>query len=526
MRIVTAAELRACDRATSERFGIASTTLMENAGTAVADFALANFPATRKIVVVCGKGNNGGDGLVAARKLSQAGKQVVVFLLAKPSELMGGAGEMLAQSPVEPIAVSSEGEFREAVSDGIFECDLVIDAILGTGFKPPVTGLYAEAISAMNLTKVPVLAVDVPSGVDADAMQPMKAGSVVARAETIVTFTAPRPAHVFGRLTNGPTVVAPIGSPEEAIASELKLNLITAQGLAQMLAPRAPDAHKGDFGHVLIVGGSVGKAGAAAMAGMGALRAGAGLTTVACPKSVLPTVAGFAPELMTEPLDETESGGIALKALEYGRMEKLCENKDALAIGPGLGQHPETQEFVRSLVESSKLPVVLDADGLNAFAGQARRLDGSKRPLVLTPHPGEFSRLCGKSVADIAKDPVAIARDFAASHKCTLMLKGHRTLVVTPEGDVWVNVSGNAGMAKGGSGDVLTGMMVALMARSKRCAAESAGAAVYLHGLAGDIAREQVGERSMVASDILAAVGDAFHRAAAQVAAKTVTINP
>ncbi|HTK95042.1 MAG TPA: NAD(P)H-hydrate dehydratase, partial [Terriglobales bacterium] len=289
---------------------------------------------------------------------------------------------------------------------------------------------------------------------------------------------------------------------------------------------RAPDAHKGDFGHVLIIGGSVGKAGAAAMAGMGALRAGAGLTTVATPKSVLNTVAGFAPELMTEPLDETDTGGIALKALEYGRMDKLCENKDVLAIGPGLGQHPETQEFVRSLVHSTKLPVVLDADGLNAFAGAANLLDGSKRPLVLTPHPGEFARLAGKSVTEIEKDPVTLARAFAAAHECTLVLKGHRTLVATPEGDVWINTSGNAGMAKGGSGDVLTGITVALLAKSKRCAAENAGAAVFLHGLAGDIAREQVGERSMVASDILAAVGDAFHRAAAQVSSKTVTINP
>jgi NAD(P)H-hydrate epimerase len=526
MKIVTAAEMRSIDRATTERFGVPSLNLMENAGTAVADFVLAHWQETRKITVVCGKGNNGGDGLVVARKLSQAGKQVVILLLAKPSELMGAAAEMLARCPIEPITITSDGELSDAEQDGLFDCDLLVDAVLGTGFKPPVSGLYAEAISAMNLSKSPIVAVDVPSGADADAMQPLAPGGAVARADAVVTFTAPRPAHVFGRLTNGPTVVAPIGSPAEAVESKLGLNLITAADIAAFLRPRKPDAHKGDFGHVLIVGGSVGKAGAAAMAGMGALRAGAGLTTIATPKSVLPTVASFAAELMTEPLDETETGGIALRAREYGRMEKLCEGKKVVAIGPGIGRHPETVEFVRSLVQQTSGAVVIDADGLNAFAGAPKMLDGSKRPLVLTPHPGEMSRLTGMSTADIAKDPVAVARQFATEHHCVVVLKGHRTVVATENGDIYINASGNAGMAKGGSGDVLTGMLGALIASSSRCAGECAGAAVFLHGLAGDIAREEMGERAMVASDILDAIGEVFRRAAEQAQEKTVTINP
>jgi hydroxyethylthiazole kinase-like uncharacterized protein yjeF len=527
MKIVTAAEMRQIDRATSERFGVPSTTLMENAGAAVAEFVLSHWEATRKIAVVCGKGNNGGDGLVAARKLSEAGKQVVLLLVAKPVELKGDAAEMLAQCPVEPVVVTSESELHEAVDDRFFDCDLIVDALLGTGFRPPMDALYAETIKAMNIAKAPIVAVDIPSGADADAMQSSGADSareVRTRAEAVVTFTAPRPTHVFGRLTDGPTVVAPIGSPPEVIESALKMNLITPADFAGLLAPRPPDSHKGDYGHVLIVGGSTGKGGAAAMAGMAALRAGAGLVTVATPRSVQKTVAGFAAELMTEPLDETGSGGLSRKALGYA--EKLCEGKSVLAIGPGVGRDPETIEFVRALVKSAKLPVIVDADGLNAFVGAVGELDGSKRPLVLTPHPGEFARLLGKDTAAVAVDPVGLASRFASEHHCVVVLKGHRTIIATLDHGVWVNATGNAGMAKGGSGDVLTGMIAGLSSSSKKCSGETGGAAVNLHGLAGDIAREEMGERAMVASDIIDSIGEAFRRAAEQAGERAVTINP
>ncbi|HSE49808.1 MAG TPA: NAD(P)H-hydrate dehydratase [Terriglobales bacterium] len=524
MKIVTAAEMREIDRATSERFGVASSTLMENAGAAVADVALARWPEARRVVVVCGKGNNGGDGFVAARKLSQAGKQVGVALLAAASELKGDAAQMFEQLPMESTELTSGGELREAVEEGLFDCDLIVDALLGTGVKPPVTGLYAEAITAMNAAKAPVLAVDIPSGADSDATG--KPSGAVARANAVVTFTAPKPAHLFARLTDGPTFVAPIGSPAEAIESKLGLNLITAADFAGLLAPRRADAHKGDFGHVLVLGGSAGKAGAAAMAGMGALRAGAGLVTVATPRSVQKLAASFAPELMTEGLEETEAGGVSLKAMEYGRMEKLCAGKSVLAIGPGLGQDAETVEFVRALVKQAKQPVVLDADGLNAFAGTAQLLDGSRRPLVLTPHPGEFARLTGKDMAAIAADPVGLALSFAKEHRCTLVLKGHRTIVATPEHGVWVNATGNPGMAKGGSGDVLTGMIAGISSGAKQCSGETAGAAVYLHGLAGDLARAADSEPSMVATDILGEIGDAFRVAAETVHHETVVINP
>lgn len=538
MKIVTAAEMRQIDRATSERFGVAASTLMENAGAAVAEFVLEHWPEARRITVVCGKGNNGGDGLVAARRLSQAGKPVMVALLARASELKGDAAEMLEQLPVEALEITSEGELRDAVDDGLLDCDVALDAILGTGMKPPVTGLYAEAIAALNACAAAVVAVDVPSGADADAMAAGEAAGPVARAEAVVTFTAPKPAHVLGRLTDGPTVVAPIGSPEEAIESKLGMSLITPADFAGLLRARAPEAHKGDFGHVLVIGGSAGKAGAAAMAGMGALRAGAGLVTVAAPRGVQPTVAGFAAELMTEALDETETGGIALKALEYGRIEKLYEGKAVLALGPGLGRHPETQEFVRALIDKPRLPIVLDADGVNAMAGALDHIDGGEAgALVLTPHPGEMARLLGISPRELTRDPVRVASTFAREHRCIVVLKGHRTIVASADAEVWVNATGNPGMAKGGSGDVLTGMMAALFAQGfpevgmasgsfRKAILRGVLAAVYLHGLAGDLAREAAGERAMLASDILAAVGEAFARAAELAQRETVVINP
>jgi len=503
MKIVTAAEMREIDRVTSERFGVPSLTLMENAGTAVADFVLSRYPHAERIAVVCGKGNNGGDGFVAARKLHEAGKQVSILLLADPSEVKGDAAEMLKRLPIAPKNVKS-GEALQ------LDADLIVDAILGTGFRPPVTGLYAEAIEAINDARAPVVAVDIPSGADADATTPPT--TLVARAEAIVTFTAPRPAHVFAPLTRGPTVVAPIGSPEEAIVTKTGLNATTARDVSPLLAPRVPDANKGKFGHVLVVGGSVGKAGAAAMAGMSALRVGAGLVTVATPASILPTVAGFAPELMTEPLAETDAGTISLRAREYGRFDSIAKGKNVLAIGPGVSRNPESAEFVRTVVQNARVPVVLDADGLNAFEGAAQKLDGKPRPLVLTPHPGEMARLLGSSVADVQRDRIGIARNFAREHNCILVLKGHRTLIAAPDGTTWVNMTGNPGMAKGGSGDVLTGMSAGVLAQHSDRVLASVVAAVYLHGLSGDVARNLVGEYSMVATDLLSMLPFAFQR--------------
>jgi NAD(P)H-hydrate epimerase len=505
MKIVSAQEMRAIDRATSERFGVPSLTLMENAGGAVADYVLSHHAGTQRIVVFCGKGNNGGDGFVAARRLHERGKKVQVILLADPRDLRGDAATMFGKLPSAAIAVHFSEELKSDQLRLALQADLYLDAVLGTGFKPPVSGLYADAVAIMNASQVPVIAVDIPSGADADAMGPQ-----TARADAIVTFTAPRLAHVFSTLTAGPTVVADIGSPEEAIVSALRLNVITARDVGPLIGPRPAESNKGSYGHVLVVGGSLGKAGAAAMAGMAALRAGAGLSTVATPKSVLGTVAGFHPELMTEPLPETDAGTISTSAL--ARLDEVVKGKSVLAIGPGISRDPQTAELVRTLVARLQPPIVVDADGLNAFEGPTDKLNGKNRTIVITPHPGEMARLVGCTIADVQNDRLGVARKFAREHELIVVLKGHRTLVVRPDGEAWVNTTGNPGMATGGTGDILTGLVAGMMAQHPKDVFAAVLAAVHLHGFAGDVTRESVGEHSLVATDLLRGLPDAFRR--------------
>ena len=510
MKIVTTAEMREIDRASSERFGIPSLTLMENAGSAVASFVLARFPAVKKIGVVCGKGNNGGDGFVVARKMQAAGKEAIVLLLAGPEELRGDAAEMFSQLPQSPTVARSSEELQHGPGRAAFGCDLLVDAVLGSGFRPPVSGLYAEAIQLMNGSGRPVVAVDIPSGADAEAWG--EQNGTIARADAVVTFTAPRPAHIFGGLTGGPMVITPIGSPDEAIVSGLQLELITPRDIVSLFRARPRDSNKGRFGHVLVVGGSLGKAGAAAMAGMSALRVGAGLATVATAKSSLPTVAGFHPELMTEPLEETDAGTISMQALKTGKLEALAEGKTVLAIGPGISRNRETAELVRAIVGKYRAPMVLDADGLNAFEGRAHELKGGERSLVITPHPGEMARLTGLTVGEVQKDRINVARKFAREHGVTVVLKGNRTLVADPTGEIWVNTTGNPGMATGGTGDILTGMTAGLMAQSGGQFAQAVWGAVYIHGLAGDVAEESLGEQSLIATDLLPMLPEALRR--------------
>ena len=514
MKIVSAAEMRAIDGATSERFGVPSLTLMENAGSAIARFILSDYARAQRIAMVCGKGNNGGDGFVVARKLAEAGRAVRVLLLCAPEELRGDAAAMFQQLPVRPLVVREPDRLDSADATEMFAADLLVDAVLGTGFRPPASPLYAAAIRKMNESAVPVVAVDIPSGADADAMQPQS--GTIARANAVVTFTAPRPAHVFSRLTNGPTVIAPIGSPPEAIVSSLGLHLSTPADFAPLLTPRARDANKGSYGHVLVIGGSAGKAGAAAMAGFSALRAGAGLSTVATPKSVLATVDGFHPEVMTEPLQETRSGTIASRNMQAGLLDELVERKTVLAIGPGISRERDTARLVRSVVQRYKTPIVLDADGLNAFEGETGKLMGTKRSIVITPHPGEMSRLTSRNVADIQANRLEVARTFACEHELIVVLKGHRTLIAAPDGTVWVNPTGNPGMASGGTGDILTGMVAGLIAQHPQQALAATALAVYLHGLAGDLAAGAVGEIPLVATDLVRFLPIAFAEIRAQ----------
>jgi len=542
MKIVTAAEMREIDRITSARYGVPSLTLMENAGSAVAERVLANVapdtvvrgaparvvgagvPAplskidsqnesgvteTIKILVLCGKGNNGGDGFAAARLLLARNLPVEIVLLADPAGLKGDAAVMYGKLPKPAIIVRSGEELKSDQVRQLFSADIIVDAILGTGFKPPVTGLYAEAIAMLNDARGSVVSVDIPSGADADSMAPQQ--GLIARADAIVTFTALRPAHVFCQITRGPISVAPIGSPDEAIVSSLHLNAIHPRDFASFVAPRPAESNKGSYGHVLVVGGSVGKAGSVAMAGMAALRAGAGLSTVATPKSALSTVAGFYSEVMTEPLSETDAGTIATSA--GVRIDELLKSMTVLAIGPGIARDPHTATLVRTLVMHGTIPMVVDADGLNAFEHQTGEMNGKSRTLVITPHPGEMARLGGCTTAEVQKERLGVGRKFAREHELIVVLKGHRTLVVQPDGEAWVNMTGNPGMATGGTGDILTGMVAAMLAQHPKEPLKAVCAAVYLHGLAGDVMRESVGEHSLVATDLLRGLPDAFKRA-------------
>jgi ADP-dependent NAD(P)H-hydrate dehydratase / NAD(P)H-hydrate epimerase len=516
VKITTAAEMSAIDRATSQDHGIHSLGLMENAGSAVANFVREHWPTANRITVVCGRGNNGGDGFVAARRLHGAGKVVEVLLLGSVEGLKADADNMLARLPFRPIVLSNVDDISRESARSLSGADLIIDAIFGTGYKSreeasPTQKLAEAAIVAINEASAPVLSVDLPSGSDADvtssAADPR---TLVCRSNAIITFTAPKPAHMFAQLTRGAIVVAPIGTPESAIVSTQNLHAVTPQEVAALFAARALDSNKGRFGHVLVVGGSHGKSGAAAMCAMATLRTGAGLATVATPASVLPIVAGFAPELMTEPLgdalSQSAAPGDAAHCLE------LAKSRSVVAIGPGLSQRPGVAEFVHRLVKGGRSPIVLDADGLNAFAASPELLQGGLRPLIITPHPGEMARLTGSSVAEIQGSRVASARDFARRHRCVVVLKGFRTVVAYPNGEVWVVGTGNPGMATGGTGDILTGMIAGAVAQFPGRLEEAVRAAVFLHGLAGDAACGHIGEESLVATDLLRYLPVAFRQ--------------
>ncbi len=522
MKILTAAQMQYIDRLTTERYGVPSLTLMENAGAGVVEFLEARFAplSGQRMLILCGRGNNGGDGFVVARLLRERGARPRVLLFARPEHLRGDAAvnfERLAATGAPEIVENLETWTR--VKPALQEATLLIDGLLGTGLSKPLEGLLLEVVRDVNRLAGPrIVAIDLPSGLSADTGELI--GECV-HAHASVTFTAPKMAHVFPPACEyvGEWVVKQIGTPPEALEDpELFLELIQPGDFAWVVQRRPLTSHKGTYGHVLVLAGSVGKTGAAAMTAKAALRAGAGLVTVATPRSALPIVASLGMEFMTEPLPETEAGTVSRRALDDGRLDRLMEGKSVVAVGPGLGMHPETAEVVQSAVNRCPAPVVLDADGVNAFAGCPAALQAAGRVRILTPHPGEMARLIGKSTAAVAQDRIGVARDFARQHQVHLVLKGFRTLVASPEGRVRVNPTGNPGMATGGTGDVLTGLVAGLLAQHRdRPANEVAAAAVYLHGLAGDWAAREKGEASMIASDLLEAVPQAFQELRASV---------
>ncbi|HWF38476.1 MAG TPA: NAD(P)H-hydrate dehydratase [Candidatus Acidoferrales bacterium] len=520
MKALTAAEMRDVDRLTTERHGIPGLMLMENAGTSVAEFVRKKFPhlERRSVVVFCGKGNNGGDGFVVARKLREFGAKPFVYLFAQLEEMRGDAAanrDHWKKSGGE-IHVVSDAAGMAAGRSAAQSADIVIDALLGTGTRGPVEGLLREAIEAMNARRPEqtVAAVDIPSGANADTGE---VASVAVEADYTVTFTAPKIGTLFGQANQccGYLLVRDIGSPWSLIEQVGKGNVRWSEPreFAKFTVRRKPTGHKGDYGHALIAAGSVGKGGAAVMASWAALRAGAGLVTVATPEPVLAQVAAHRPEVMTEPLRPTETGSIALSNLEHGYFDALLKGKRVLGMGPGLTTHRETQEFVRAVVKQRNVPIVLDADGLNAFDGRAAEMRDSRGMLTITPHPGEMSRLAGASTAEVQARRMEIAKKAAVDWNCCVILKGHQTITAAPSGAVYVNSTGNPGMGTGGTGDVLTGILSGLTAQyGAENWEQTLAFGVWLHGLAGDLAYADYDEAPLMAEDLILAIPRAYQK--------------
>jgi NAD(P)H-hydrate epimerase len=510
MRVLNTEQMREADRRTIDDIGIPSIVLMENAGrqaVAAMEAAFEDLAASR-VAVVCGRGNNGGDGFVVARTLVQRGVETSVFLLGSVADVRGDARanlEVLGRLGMTVVEITNAQEWELNFTQ-ISDCDLVVDAILGTGFRGKLSGLLETVVADVNALGVPIVAIDLPTGTSADTAD---LDGPAVEASMTVTLGAPKiplvlpPADAHA----GDLVIADIGIPLP-LFDELEgphLELLTREAMREIVPVRVADSHKGDFGRVLIVAGSLGRSGAAHLSALGALRSGAGLVTIATPRSCLPIVAAMAPEYMTEPLDETDAGTVDFSALD----RVLDMKADVIAVGPGLGQAPATAAFVHGLLERTGVPVVVDADGLNAFAGDPDRLLGRDEvPVVITPHPGEMARLLNVSAEALQRDRVRYAREFAAAHRVHVVLKGHRTVIATPDGRTFVNLTGNPGMATGGTGDLLTGMVAAWFAQLLDAEA-ACKLAVYLHGTAGDLAEADEGDVALVAGDIASRLGDA-----------------
>ncbi len=504
MKIVTAAQMQALDRRTIEVAKVPAITLMERAGAGVAAHleTLVEPLRGKTICVVCGKGNNGGDGLVAARLLRQRGAKVMALLMTPSSELSRDANVMYRRfSKIAGSSAVRTPSPTNHLRKYLAASDVVIDALLGTGLSSPVSGHYREAIELINESGRPVVAVDLPSGIHADHGAVM--GAAV-RANLTVTFGAPKLGLYLGAGIDhaGAVRIVDIGIPQAFLdAVESRILLMTAASAGQALPVRLPSAHKGTFGHAGIIAGSVGKTGAAALAAKAALRVGAGLVTVATPSSVNDTLEAKLLEAMTVPMPETKARTLARSGLD--RLMGFVGLRSAIAIGPGLTTHPETVDLVQTLVTQMEKPCVLDADALNALAGRASLLTESKIPPILTPHPGEMARLeADATPQSVNADRIGIASRFARERGVFLVLKGARTVVARPDGMVAICPTGNPGMATAGTGDVLTGMIVGLLAQGIP-QWEAACTATYVHGAAGDLAAAKLGRAGMIASDLL-----------------------
>lgn len=511
MKIATGREMREIDKSTMEWFGLPGIVLMENAGRAVAEKAVALLgePKGKIVFIVCGRGNNGGDGYVAARWLHNCGARVKLFMAMDRTVVKGDALTQLETALRMGIECFDHTEPRglEKARIAVAFADLVIDALAGIGLHGELSTIYKESIELMNSAGKKILAIDIPSGVDVDT------GAVrekAVQAMATVTFGLPKPGLLLqpGAACAGEIVVAPIGIPQELLtAATIRQTLITPEYVASRLPRREADAHKGSQGHVLAVAGSRGLSGAAFLAAQGALRAGAGLVTVAVPESIRNVMEMKTTEAMTLELPETLAGGLGAEAIQ--RVQDFSARASVILLGPGLGRHEETLAAVREMVRTLERPLVLDADALYAMAGHNEILAAAGGLAVLTPHPGEMARLTGLSVKQIQTDRLGSARRAAAEWNSIVVLKGSRTVVAFPDGELFVNPTGNPAMATGGTGDVLAGMIAALIAQGLS-SHDAAVLAVYLHGRAGDLAAAGriVG---MTALDLVEQVPAAIH---------------
>jgi len=516
MLLVTADEMREMDRRTIAELGIPGRVLMESAGRGATRFLCRRFPGIERmhVGVAAGRGNNGGDGYVIARYLASRGTAVTVYLLAERSEVAGDAAanlDLLGPLGVPVIEIEDEKSFAQ-VRNAMRSRDLWIDAMLGTGLHSDVRGIYRRVIDFINSLDKPVFAVDVPSGLNSDTGQPC--GTCI-RAHATATFGFAKTGHCLypGAACTGDLEVVDIGIPSEVVEEvRPRQHLLTSETVQRWLPSRPQDAHKGRTGHLLVVAGSPGKTGAAAMAAASALRAGAGLVTLAVAQSLNPIMETLLLEAMTAPLPEVDSGILGVSCFE--RVMQLLAKMHCLAIGPGLGQNSDTRKLVLRLVAESQVPMVIDADGLNNLSADTEVLRQATSPVILTPHPGEMARLTGTTSSAIQSDRVRAARQFAESFRVHVVLKGARTVVAHPDGSVFINPTGNAGMASGGMGDVLTGLIAGFLVQGLSAEAAS-HCGVYLHGSAADRLAETMGPIGYLASEVMDAVPSEIGRIAA-----------
>lgn len=506
MRILTAGESRAIDRRAIEELGVPGAVLMENAALAVVEALVSGFPEIARIAVVCGPGNNGGDGFAVARHLATRGFEVDVALDRFGRDLSTDCAAQLEICRRIGLEVHelANGEPDERFGDA----PLLVDALFGTGLSRPLEGAAASRVESLARGSARRLAIDLPSGLDADRAVPV--GPILS-AERTVTFVALKPAHVLPPAADlcGEVAVADLGVPVSLAGGPGALHLLLSEEVAAWLPPRSPEAHKGHFGHALLLAGSRSLPGAAILAARATVRGGAGLVTVAAPAELGTALAAASPESMQLPLPTTADGGAGFEGLE--RLLEAAATRSAVAIGPGLGRDPETVRLVERFALSVSRPLLLDADGLAPFEGACEGLAGRPAPTVMTPHPGELARLLGTSVEAIQYDRLGAARDAASRSGAVVVLKGRRTLVAAPDGEVWVNATGGPALASGGSGDVLTGLLLARLAQGDD-ATIAAAVAVHLHGVAGDLATERSGGPAVAAGELADTIPAAYRR--------------